>query len=330
MSKTYTVRSGQNLYDVALELYGSIEGIFDLLISNDDVSLDSVLTRGKELSYNEEFMIEQSLPEWFKSNNVIVKNGYHYLESIDMQSVFLDFVNASNTYVAKLIKTGQMSVDYNAMEPLISKRNNPWLEDEYNENGNVVVDNKVDKGIVSSDDGLWGNINISDDILKMSDLKERVKNAIGVELDMDRLSDYALRVNLISMFEAGMILKPIVSYDEQTFFSFLATPKIIIHQSGMDTAIGLHVAANRLVAVDWGDGSNLEYCWYKQSRQDLSHKYNDYEQHIIKIYGTTDFVNLDFSKLNGVYTPMENIYIEKRFITPYPEAENVNRLFIIK
>lgn len=330
MSKTYTVRSGQNLYDVALELYGSIEGIFDLLISNDDVSLGSVLTRGKELNYNEEFMIEQSLPEWFKSNNIIVKNGCHYLKSIDMTSVFADYVGAANASVARLFKTGEMSVDYNAMEPLISKRNDPWMEDEYNESSNIVVENKANKGIVSSDDGLWGNINISDDILKMSDLKERVRNAIGVELDMDKLSDYALRVNLISMFEAGMILKPIVSYDEQVFFSLLATPKIIVHQSGMDTAIGFQIGANRIVAVDWGDDSDLEYYWYNQYRHDISHKYNDYEQHIIKIYGTTDFVNLDFSKLNGVYTPMENIYIEKKFITPYPEAENINRLFIIK
>ena len=31
----YKVRSGQNIYDVALTLYGSVEGIFDLLVSNE-------------------------------------------------------------------------------------------------------------------------------------------------------------------------------------------------------------------------------------------------------------------------------------------------------
>ena len=33
---TYIVKSGQNLFDVAITLYGSIEGVFDLLISNKD------------------------------------------------------------------------------------------------------------------------------------------------------------------------------------------------------------------------------------------------------------------------------------------------------
>ena len=32
--RTYTVRTGQNIFDVALTLYGSIEGVFDLLVSN--------------------------------------------------------------------------------------------------------------------------------------------------------------------------------------------------------------------------------------------------------------------------------------------------------
>lgn len=332
MSKTYTVRSGQNLYDVALTLYGSIEGIFDLLISNDDISLNSQLSHGQVLNYNEEFMIEQSLPDWFNSHDVIVKNGCHYLENIDMKSVIADFVDTQNAAVAKLFKTGQMSVNYDITDESAAKKNTFWEDFDGNAIMLPTADTQAvaEKGILVSDDGKWSNIGISDDILSMGDLKDRVKAAIGVELDMDALSKSALTVNLISMFTAGMILKPIVSYDEETFFSMLATPKIIVHQSGMDAAFGLQIEANRLVAVDWGDGSDLEYCWYAQARQDMSHKYNDYEKHVIKIYGNAEFVNLDFTNLNGVYTPMENIYIEKKFVTPYPEAESVNRLLIIK
>ncbi|MCS2956861.1 hypothetical protein NXX53_06170 [Bacteroides salyersiae] len=35
----YTVITGQNLYDIALHIYGSIEGIVDLLMNNPDLSL---------------------------------------------------------------------------------------------------------------------------------------------------------------------------------------------------------------------------------------------------------------------------------------------------
>ena len=40
----YKVRNGQNIYDVALTLYGSIEGIFDLLISNEWLNMETQLS----------------------------------------------------------------------------------------------------------------------------------------------------------------------------------------------------------------------------------------------------------------------------------------------
>lgn len=330
MSKTYTVRSGQNLYDVALTLYGSIEGIFDLLISNDDISLDSQLAHGQVLNYNEEFMIEQSLPDWFNSHDVIVKNGCHYLENIDMKSVIADFVDTQNAAVAELFKTGQMSVDYNVIEP--TKKGTFYVDPDDNLVPITTQPTVVKSGIFASgsDNEDWGNRGISDDIVKLDGLKERVRAAIGVELDMEALSSNGLKANFISMFTAGMMLKPLASYNEQAFLSALSTPKIIIHQSGADSSFGLQIDANRLVVVDWGDGADLEYRWYAQSRQDLSHRYNDYGQHVVKIYGSTEFVNLDFTNLNGTYTPLENIYIGERLVTPYPDAESVNKLFIIK
>ena len=47
----YTVTEGQNLYDVALHLTGSIEGIVDLLICNPALSLADTLRSGDELFY---------------------------------------------------------------------------------------------------------------------------------------------------------------------------------------------------------------------------------------------------------------------------------------
>ena len=40
----YTVRSGQNIFDVSLTIYGTVEGIFDLLISNDWLNMETKLS----------------------------------------------------------------------------------------------------------------------------------------------------------------------------------------------------------------------------------------------------------------------------------------------
>ena len=53
----YTVTEGQNLYDVALHLTGSIEGIVDLLICNPALSLADTLHSGDELFYTDDFVI---------------------------------------------------------------------------------------------------------------------------------------------------------------------------------------------------------------------------------------------------------------------------------
>ena len=53
----YKVKPAQNLYDVALHLYGSIEGLFDLLITNEWLSMTTELQPGMELEYHDYFVI---------------------------------------------------------------------------------------------------------------------------------------------------------------------------------------------------------------------------------------------------------------------------------
>lgn len=69
----YKVRSGQNIYDVALTLYGSVEGIFDLLVSNEWLNMDTKLSYGMTLNYHEEFAINKDIVIWIKDNNILVK-----------------------------------------------------------------------------------------------------------------------------------------------------------------------------------------------------------------------------------------------------------------
>ena len=60
----YTVTAGQCIYDIALHLYGSIEGITDLLISNPALSLEDTLRSGQELVYSDDFEIDSDVASW--------------------------------------------------------------------------------------------------------------------------------------------------------------------------------------------------------------------------------------------------------------------------
>lgn len=74
MSK-YVVHSGQNLYDVALYLYGSIEGIVDLFLNNPWLSFDCCLKKGDELIYTEDFVINQDVVTYNNVHGIIPANG---------------------------------------------------------------------------------------------------------------------------------------------------------------------------------------------------------------------------------------------------------------
>lgn len=221
MSK-YTVRSGQNIYDVALSLHGSVEGIFDLLNSNPKLSLDTVLKSGDVLEYNELFEVNADITAWLEDNGIRVKNGNHSLVNVDVR----------NSIIATLSKAKE--------------------------------------------------VDLSDD---------------DIELEQ--------------------------YYDEVT------VPEIIIQQLGKNTTLGFQVDKGSFVAVGWGDDSDLEFYYYTDSPSTISHIYEDDGQHLIKIYGTGDFVSLDFTNINGIYYALRKILISESFSTSL-DSENINKLFIIK
>lgn len=71
----YTVQRGQTIFDIALHLYGTIEGLFDLLISNPQLGMTSNLAAGQELEYHEEFIINQGIVNKFAEDNQTIVNG---------------------------------------------------------------------------------------------------------------------------------------------------------------------------------------------------------------------------------------------------------------
>lgn len=76
---TYTVKTGQNIFDVALHLYGSIEGLFDLLISNPKLTMTTDLRRGMELEYHEYFVVNDAMKQEIIANNYLPANSERHV-----------------------------------------------------------------------------------------------------------------------------------------------------------------------------------------------------------------------------------------------------------
>lgn len=71
----YIVTSGQNLFDAALHIYGSIEGIIDLMMNNSGLSLSGTLKSGDELLFSDDYIIDAGVVACYRMNNIVPANG---------------------------------------------------------------------------------------------------------------------------------------------------------------------------------------------------------------------------------------------------------------
>ncbi len=112
---TYIVKPNQNLFDVALHLYGSIEGLFDLLISNPELNMTSELVYGQSLEYHENFILNPSIVNEFEKQNIVPSAGarkvYHKKPEEDL--IFLVGINPDTVFTSfKASGEGQMIIDW--------------------------------------------------------------------------------------------------------------------------------------------------------------------------------------------------------------------------
>lgn len=115
----YTVRSGQNIYDVALTLHGSVEGIFDLLISNKWLNMETQLKSGMVLEYHDEFAVNKDIAIWLKNNQISVKNGEHTYYPTDIESLITQHIISSHPD------------KYKSLESLSTDEQNQYWETQY-------------------------------------------------------------------------------------------------------------------------------------------------------------------------------------------------------
>lgn len=72
---SYKPKEGQDIFDVSLQLYGSIEAGLFALISGDNLKLESTNLRGKEITLNNENGGDKKVISFFSNNNFTPTNS---------------------------------------------------------------------------------------------------------------------------------------------------------------------------------------------------------------------------------------------------------------
>lgn len=112
---TYKVTTNQNIFDVALLLYGSIEGLFDLLISNEWLDMETDLVSGMELEYHDYFVVNDGMKSAMNTKNLIPANRerHVYLKHPAEELVFLCDIDAEEYSVSFIVSgSGSMLIDW--------------------------------------------------------------------------------------------------------------------------------------------------------------------------------------------------------------------------
>ncbi len=334
----YITKSGQNIYDIALILYGSIEGVFDLLVSNSDISFDTIFSTGMEVYYHEDFVINQDIVSWLETNNVNVKNGQCEISNIDVRSEIEQWITESNnqirsSYINGTLKITTTSDEQTALEIYDWDNPNEPLTTALNAvSNNSAISNSLTASTeltpISPQNNWQTQYIDKQDVASANSNWSFIETLTGVNLE--KMDEENQMINLNTMYSNGMIIVPSDSTEKEVYYNNAATPKLLIQQSGTNTAINMQIYSNCFVAFDWGDNSSLDFYHYTDSTIKATHTYSDNGEHTIKMYGHTNFTNLDLSKVNGIYYALSEIYINKDFITNYPNEKTLNKLFITK
>ena len=111
----YVVCEGQNLFDVALHVHGSIEGIVDLLVSNPSLSLASELRSGDELSYTDDFVIDADTVAYYRMYGIQPANGertVYYKSSEYPQLIEIYLENSQTSASFEVSGHGTLEIDW--------------------------------------------------------------------------------------------------------------------------------------------------------------------------------------------------------------------------
>ena len=87
----YTVQYGQSIYDVAVQVYGDVNGVGALLRDNPDIDLGTVLVAGQVLETGTVDVTDSDTVNFLKNNEHVVTNfdGEGEFTDPDLEENFL-------------------------------------------------------------------------------------------------------------------------------------------------------------------------------------------------------------------------------------------------
>lgn len=116
----YTVKVGQNLFDIALSLYGSVEGILDLFACNPNLSIDSNIKDGDILNYTDNYFEDSSVLDYYKSNKIVPANqiGNIYYNMLPQLKMIIHIDNKLRNFGFNVSGNGNIKIDWGDNSPL--------------------------------------------------------------------------------------------------------------------------------------------------------------------------------------------------------------------
>lgn len=89
----YKAKQNQNLYDVAIHTHGTVEGIFDILISNPGLNMNSVLSYGQEVVYHEDYILFPTIVKGLNDKGIVPVSGSRHIYNKSFSAYPLCFVD---------------------------------------------------------------------------------------------------------------------------------------------------------------------------------------------------------------------------------------------
>lgn len=119
--KTYNTKLNQNIFDVAVQLYGSIEGVFYLMAYNDNISFDTVFAEGDEVNYDESGTLNEDVINYLSNNSVYIANSerhVYYKECDEYEVANIIMPSSEESAVLKISGDGFILIDWGDNTPI--------------------------------------------------------------------------------------------------------------------------------------------------------------------------------------------------------------------
>lgn len=329
----YIVKTGENIFDIAVTLSGTIEGIWDLLVCNDWLSMDTVLEKGMVINYHSEFVVNSNVTKWLKNNNISVKNGHHYDNDMNISDfIYKSMVDRVDALVSQELTDVQItdvtteteSGDTNDTTEAISEiteSSQQVTSITSSDTASQTVNKAAVKKDVSQIDA--AKINITSDIIS-----SRIPSESFAVSDETK---YQIAQSLFNITEVSQAeTTENVAEKNAQFWEDMCQPKIIIDQYGTFSSIKTVMGSSGFIAVDWGDNTNFDAYWGDGKTTYIEHDFEDTGRHIIRIYGIMDIQDLDLSELNGIYYMISPVYVSGNFVGNSATNEIANGLLLTK